>query len=90
MRGITGGMTTHQKLAVSLPVRSVERARRAVRAGKAASFSAYVAAAIDEKAKLDDLASLLEEMLAESGGPLTAAERRAADRALGPRRRKRR
>jgi hypothetical protein len=45
--------------------------------------SAYVAAALEEKAKLDDLASLLDEMLAESGGPLTAAERRAADEALG-------
>jgi hypothetical protein len=32
---------------------------------------------------LDDLSALLEEMLAESGGPLTKAERRAADRALG-------
>lgn len=28
------------------------------------------------------LATLLEEMLAETGGPLTDSERRAADRAL--------
>src|SRR5664280_2821369 len=34
-------------------------------------------------AKLDDLASLLDEMLADTGGPLTATERKAADRALG-------
>jgi len=45
--------------------------------------SAYVARALEEQAKLDDLALLLEEMLAESGGPLTAAERKAADLALG-------
>jgi hypothetical protein len=45
--------------------------------------SAYVASALEEKVKLDELAALLEEMLAESGGPLTPAERRAADRALG-------
>jgi hypothetical protein len=45
--------------------------------------SAYVARALEEQAKLDDLGSLLDEMLAETGGPLTAAERRAADRALG-------
>lgn len=37
----------------------------------------------EEKAKLDDLASLLDEMLAETGGPLTAEERSFADRALG-------
>jgi hypothetical protein len=51
--------------------------------GRAASVSAYVAHALAETAKLDDLASLLDEMLAETGGPLTAKERKAADRALG-------
>jgi hypothetical protein len=45
-------------------------------------MSAYVAAALEQKTKLDDLDDLLSEMLAESGGPLTAAERRAADRAI--------
>ncbi len=54
-------------------------------------MSSYVAAALEEKVKLDDLAELLDEMLAETGGRLTAAERRAADRDLtGPPRRKRR
>jgi len=76
-------MTGYQKIAVSLPWQAAENARRAVRQGRAASVSAYVAAAIEEKAKLDDLATLLDEMLAESGDPLTAVERRAADRALG-------
>jgi antitoxin ParD1/3/4 len=76
------GMTS-SKIAVSLPKPLVARARRAVRQGIAASMSAYVAAALEEKAKLDDLAGLLDEMLAESGGPLTTAERRAADAALG-------
>lgn len=75
-------MTAYQKIAVSLPWRVAESARRAVRRGRATSVSAYVAGAIEEKAKLDDLATLLDEMLAASGGPLTAAERRAADRAL--------
>ena len=52
-------------------------------------MSAYVTAALAEKAKLDDLADLLQEMLAETGGPMTASERRAADAILGsaPRRR---
>jgi hypothetical protein len=76
-------MTTSVKIAVSLPARVAERARHAVRKGRAPSVSAYVAAALEEKVKLDELAALLSEMLAESGGPLTAAERRVADRALG-------
>jgi hypothetical protein len=45
-------------------------------------MSAYVAAALEQKTKLDDLEELLAEMLAESGGPLSAAERRAADRTI--------
>ena len=72
-----------EKIAVSLPSQLAQRARRAVRQGRAASVSAYVAAALEEKAKLDELSSLLDEMLAETGGPLTAAERRRADTALG-------
>ena len=81
--GHTVSMTTSTKIAVSLPKHIAEQARRAVRHGRAASVSAYVAAALEEKAKLDDLSALLDEMLAESGGPLTATERRAADRHLG-------
>ena len=84
------GMTS-SKIAVSLPRPVLARARQAVRQGVAASMSAYVAAALEEKAKLDGLGALLDEMLAESGGPLTPSERRAADAALGirPKRRRR-
>lgn len=46
------------------------------------TVSAYVAAALEEKAKLDDLAALLDEMLAASGGPLTDDEGAAADAVL--------
>jgi len=74
---------TSSKIAVSLPAELVEHAQRAVAEGRAASVSAYVARALEERAKLDNLSSLLDEMLAETGGPLTAAERKAADRALG-------
>ncbi len=76
-------MTTRTKIAVSLPPELVEQAHDAVAAGRATSVSAYVAQALEEKAKLDDLASLLDEMLAETGGPLTAEEQDATDRALG-------
>jgi Arc/MetJ-type ribon-helix-helix transcriptional regulator len=91
--GHTAGMTTTQKIAVSLPKHVAEGARRAVRSGRAKSVSAYVADALEEKVKLDDLSLLLDEMLTASGGPLTPAERREADRALGvskqaPRRRR--
>ncbi|MGH9270629.1 MAG: toxin-antitoxin system antitoxin subunit [Ilumatobacteraceae bacterium] len=75
-------MTT-SKIAVSLPPELVAQARRAVAERRASSVSAYVAAALEEKAKLDDLAALLENMLVATGGPLTAGERRAADKALG-------
>jgi hypothetical protein len=64
-------MNASEKIAVSLPRGLAERARRAVRRGRAASVSAYVASALEDKVKLDELATLLDEMLSESGGPLT-------------------
>ena len=78
-------MTSVTKIAISLPKALAARARRAVQQGRTPSVSAYIASALDEKTKLDDLAALLDEMLSESGGPLTAAERKTADRKLGPR-----
>lgn len=80
---------TKLKIAVSLPPALVAQARRAVSEGRAESVSAYVEAALNEKAKLDDLAGMLDEMLAESGGQLTDREREAADTALGTRRKPR-
>ena len=77
------GMTSKSKIAVSLPPELVERAHQAVAQGRASSVSAYVADAIEQKSKLDDLASLLDEMLAHTGGPLTAQEVAEADRVLG-------
>ncbi|MGH9155246.1 MAG: CopG family transcriptional regulator [Acidimicrobiales bacterium] len=76
-------MTAYSKIAVSLPRELHDQARRAVADGRASSVSAYVVQAIEEKAKLDDLAAMLDEMLAETGGPLTEEECAAADRALG-------
>jgi len=75
-------MTVH-KIAISLPSELVSAARRAVRQRRASSVSAYITSALAEKAKLERLDDLLREMLAETGGDLTAAEMRAADRALG-------
>lgn len=67
---------------MSLPPRLVKAAKTAVRAGRAPNVSAYVAEALAEKVMIDDLSALLQEMLAETGGPLTSSERRAADRIL--------
>lgn len=76
-------MTTRAKIAVSLPATLVEGAQRAVAEGRATSVSGYVADALEQKSKLDDLASLLKEMLGASGGSLTAEEVATADAALG-------
>lgn len=84
------GMTPKRKIAVSLPAPMVDAAKRAVRGGRAANVSAYVADALSEKVMLDDLATLLDEMLAETGGPLTKTERRTADRILRRSRNKKR
>jgi hypothetical protein len=74
---------TKAKIAVTLPPVLVSRAQDAVREGRAPSISAYVASALEEKAKLDDLERMLDEMLAASGGPLSDGEKSAADTALG-------
>ena len=85
-----GGMTM-SKIAVTVPGPLVARVKRAVRRGAARSVSAYVTRALEEQTRNDDLRALLDEMLAHTGGPLTPAERRAAERdlTLGTARKKR-
>lgn len=78
---ITG--MTKAKIAVTLPQPLLAKAKRAVKEGRAESVSAYVTAALEEKTMLDDLRVMLDEMLAETGGPMSAAERREAERMLG-------
>jgi hypothetical protein len=80
--GMTTGMTS-AKVAISLPKEVLGHARAAVRRGKAPSLSAYVSMLIEEKFKQDDLMTLLDQMLEETGGPPTAEEIRWADEALG-------
>ena len=79
--GMIIGMTT-SKIAITVPEKTLASARRAVKAGKAESLSAYVSRAIEQKSMLDDLDSLLEELLKETGGSLTVAEKAWADSAL--------
>lgn len=60
-------MTT--KIAVSLPDDLVAAARDAVADGRASSVSAFVADAIEERGRYEDLAGLLTEMAADCGAP---------------------
>ncbi len=73
-------MTT--KIAVSLPDALVAAARQAVADGRAASVSAFVAAAIEEQSRYGGLVGLLSEMAADAGAP-TPSDRAWARDALG-------
>lgn len=75
--------TRKAKIAVSLPQPLVQAARVAVAAGRAPNVSAYVARALEEQIKLDDLDSLLAELLSQSGGPLSGSERARIDEEAG-------
>lgn len=75
-------MTT-MKVAVSVPREILQRAKRAVRHGRAASLSAYVTAALEQKATFDELDAMHDAMLEESGGPMKRAEAKQVDRLLG-------
>lgn len=75
------------KLTVSVPSEVLAEARNAVKRGRAPSLSAYVTSALCHRVTLDDLEALLDDMLAETGGPLTRSERAAADGALVKQRR---
>ena len=69
------------KIAVGLPTELVaKRGAPSRRVGPQVSVRMSLG---HSRNKLDDLAALLEQMLAQTGGPLTAAERKDADRALG-------
>jgi len=57
-------------------------AERQVKSGKARSVSAWIAAAMEEKARREDLAGLLAEMKAENG-PASAEEEAWARDVLG-------
>lgn len=77
------GMAT-VKVTITIPEDQLEAIRELVGAGQARSVSGFVQHAIG--VSLDDVAGwrkMLDEALAETGGPLTDDERRWADEALG-------
>jgi Arc/MetJ-type ribon-helix-helix transcriptional regulator len=76
-------MTNRVKIAVSLPAELVEVARRCVSTGRATSVSAYVAEALEQYARSEDLLTCLRQSLESSGGPPSAEELAWADEILG-------
>ena len=70
------------KVAISLPDDVLASAREAVADGRAGSLSAYISSTLAERQDYEDLAELLAEMAAETGGP-SDEDRRWARRALG-------
>ena len=65
---------TVSKLTVSLDSEIAERARRDVADGKAKSVSAWLNDAARDRMEDEDLATVLAELFAATGGPLTEAE----------------
>jgi Arc/MetJ-type ribon-helix-helix transcriptional regulator len=74
----------YAKARVTVTVRReiLAKAERQVKKGRAKSVSAWVDSAMEEKARREDLASLLAEMKAESG-PASAEEEAWARDVLG-------
>jgi Arc/MetJ-type ribon-helix-helix transcriptional regulator len=73
-----------QKARVTVTVRRqvLAKAERQVKRGRAKSVSAWVDSAMEEKARREDLATLLAEMKAENG-PATPKEEEWARNVLG-------
>lgn len=88
-RGMVFGMAT-RKVTVTLEVEQLEKVRALVAEGKASSVSGFVQHAVG--VALDDVAgweAMLVEAVSETGGPLSADERRWADAILGTGKRRR-
>jgi Arc/MetJ-type ribon-helix-helix transcriptional regulator len=72
---------TAAKIAITLPPAQLARAQAAVRAGRAASVSAYIVRAIERQEREDALATLVRDLIEQHGEP-TAKERAWAKRVL--------
>lgn len=70
------------KVALSMPADVLRLAKKEVAAGRAKSLSAFVAEAVDEKLRRDELAAILDDMDVEHGIPTKAATK-WANRVLG-------
>ena len=66
-----------KKIAISLPDRTLEKARAAVNNGKAANVSNYIVRLIEDASASETFDQMISEWMRESGA--SAEERRAAD-----------
>lgn len=86
MLSMAVGMATTTKFTITLDTQQFDEIKRLVAAKKADSVSGFVRQAI--ATALDDAVGwreMLDQMLEETGGPLTDAERAWADEILGHR-----
>lgn len=60
------------KVALSMPAEVLRLAKKEVAAGRAKSLSSFVAEAVDEKLRRDELSAILDEMDVEHGKPTKA------------------
>jgi Arc/MetJ-type ribon-helix-helix transcriptional regulator len=67
-----------KKIAVSLPDRTLQRARTAVKHGKAPNVSNYIALLIDQESASESFEEMIADWLRESGA--TEKEIRSAER----------
>jgi metal-responsive CopG/Arc/MetJ family transcriptional regulator len=73
-------VSNYRKLAVSVPTRLVEAVEGEVQARHAASVSAFISDAVEEKLERDRLQEALDEVWAKR--PMTRKERAWADKIL--------
>jgi hypothetical protein len=78
---------TAAKIAITLPREQLERAKVAVRTGRADSVSGYIVRALVEQERRESLDDLVRDLVAQYGKP-TREDRAWAKRVLGGRRRR--
>ena len=65
---------TSAKVALSIPERILDEAKKEVATGRAKSLSAFVSEALDEKLRRDTLTEILDAMDSRHGPPSKAAK----------------
>lgn len=74
------GGSSYEKLAITMPSRTVEKARAEVAAGAAKSLSAFVSRAVEEKLERDEFQDVLDEIFRDR--PMSTEEREWAGRLI--------
>jgi hypothetical protein len=74
---------TAAKIAITLAPAHLASAREAVRSGRAASVSGYIARAIERQVKEESLEALVRELIAQHGEP-SSKDKAWAKRVLEP------